>query len=257
MSLPSRPCSWLTSSRMRTSSSSRSCSRPLWLVCCTWVAMAKPSPMASSAAKALARVARGRAIRSSIPQRGGRSAHARNRCRRIEATLEKIRTPEDDDDAGRELGPHAELVTQEDDEGRDHDVGQERHDEDLVVEDPVQHGPHRTEHRVERGDDGDRQVGLQARAGRPGPTASPRTTPPTRPSRGITVMAPRWSGWGRCGCMRCGGRVRARGRTGGGRGRPGHRSAYADRQGGRSREGERVDVVNGNTDAVVVLRARA
>ena len=68
---------------------------------------------------------------------------------------------EDDDDAGGQLGADAELVAEEDDERRDHDVADERDHEDLVVEDAVEEGAQRAEDRVERGDDGDRQVGLQ------------------------------------------------------------------------------------------------
>jgi hypothetical protein len=40
-------------------------------------------------------------------------------------------------------------------------IGEERDDEDLVVEDAVEHGAHSPEHRIEGGDDRDRQVGQE------------------------------------------------------------------------------------------------
>src|SRR6266536_6149687 len=69
--------------------------------------------------------------------------------------------PEHDHDAGGQLGTHAELVAEEHDQPGDQDVGDERHDELLVVEDAVQLRPDPAEHRVQRGDHGDRQVRLE------------------------------------------------------------------------------------------------
>src|SRR5689334_13774530 len=68
---------------------------------------------------------------------------------------------EDDDDTGRQLRADSELVPEEDDERRHDDVGEEGDDEDLVVEDAVEHRPDSAEDRVEGGDDRDRQVGLE------------------------------------------------------------------------------------------------
>ena len=59
--------------------------------------------------------------------------------------------------------PDPQLVAEEHDQRGHDDVGQERHDEDLVVEDPVEHGAQAAEDGVERGHDGDRQVGLDHR----------------------------------------------------------------------------------------------
>src|SRR4029078_11461443 len=70
---------------------------------------------------------------------------------------------EDDDHPGRELSADAELVAEVDDGGRDHDVGEEGDDEDLVVEDPFQGGAEGAAHGVEGGDDGDREVGVESR----------------------------------------------------------------------------------------------
>src|SRR6478735_1790809 len=69
--------------------------------------------------------------------------------------------PEHDDDAGGELAADAELVAEVDDRRGDDDVAEEGDDEDLVVEDPVEVGAQAAEDGVERGDDGDRQVGLE------------------------------------------------------------------------------------------------
>jgi hypothetical protein len=68
---------------------------------------------------------------------------------------------EDDHHAGGELGAHPELVAEVDDHGRDQHVADERDHEDLVVEDPVEEGAERAEHRIERSHDRDRQVGLE------------------------------------------------------------------------------------------------
>lgn len=70
---------------------------------------------------------------------------------------------EDDDHAGGELRTDAQLVAQEDDQcGHDH-VREERDHEDLVHEDPVEHGPQATEDGVESGNHRDREVGLDHR----------------------------------------------------------------------------------------------
>ena len=78
------------------------------------------------------------------------------------ATLEKMRMPRTTIDAGRQLAADPELVAEVDDRGGDDDVADEGDDEDLVVEDAVEEGAQAAEDRVERGDHGDRQVGLQA-----------------------------------------------------------------------------------------------
>ena len=97
----------------------------------------------STAARAWARVARGPAGRHSRAhaERAGRrppvglvapgwlaggrlSAQAWKRCRRIAATLEKIRIAEHDDHAGRQLRADAELVAEVDDQRGHDDVGQ-------------------------------------------------------------------------------------------------------------------------------------
>src|ERR1700722_1319432 len=65
-----------------------------------------------------------------------------------------------DDDRGRQLRADAQLVTDVDDQRRDQHVEDERHHEDLRVEYPLQVCPQPTEHRVECGDDRDRQIGL-------------------------------------------------------------------------------------------------
>ena len=77
------------------------------------------------------------------------------------AALPKIRMPSTTTTAGGQLRADAELVAEEDDQRGDEHVGDERHDEDLRVEDAVQARPHPAEDRVERGDDGDREVRLQ------------------------------------------------------------------------------------------------
>src|SRR5215210_3729491 len=48
---------------------------------------------------------------------------------------------EDDDDAGRQLTTHAELVSEVDDQPGDEHVGDERDDEDPIVEYAVEVGP--------------------------------------------------------------------------------------------------------------------
>ena len=105
-SASSRASRWPTSSRIRTRSVSRSVDRPACWVCRTWVTTAKPSAGQQRRPGAWARVARGRPARRSRAHadRAGSSGaparrasldgrHARNRCRRMAATLEKIRTP--------------------------------------------------------------------------------------------------------------------------------------------------------------------
>src|SRR5215213_7706409 len=53
------------------------------------------------------------------------------------------------DDAGRQLRTHAQLVAEVDHERGDHDVRDERHDEDPVVETPFAQRTERTDDRVE------------------------------------------------------------------------------------------------------------
>src|SRR5215208_6143688 len=65
------------------------------------------------------------------------------------------------DDSRGELAADTQLVAQVDDGGRDHDVGEERDDEDLVVEDPLEVGTQRAENGVQGCHDGDRQVRVQ------------------------------------------------------------------------------------------------
>src|SRR3984957_18102890 len=65
-----------------------------------------------------------------------------------------------DDDRRRQLCPDAQLVADVDDQCRDQHVEDERHHEDLRVENPFQVCPQPAEHRVEGGDDRDRQIGL-------------------------------------------------------------------------------------------------
>ena len=74
---------------------------------------------------------------------------------RIQSTLRFI-TAE-----ARELRADSELITEEDDEGRHDDVGQERDDEDLVVEDPVENSANGAEDCVQGRDDSDREVRLK------------------------------------------------------------------------------------------------
>src|SRR6478735_6875419 len=69
---------------------------------------------------------------------------------------------EDDDHAGRQLASDAELVAEVDDRRRDHDVADERDDEDLVVEDALEIGAERPEDGVEGRHDRDREVGVEA-----------------------------------------------------------------------------------------------
>ena len=94
--------------------------------------------------------------------RGGRlHGQAWNRARRIAAALVKIRMPSTTTTRGGQLGADADLVAHVDDRGGDQHVGDERDDEDPVGEDALQVGPEGAEQRVHRGDDGDRQIGLQ------------------------------------------------------------------------------------------------
>ena len=88
-------------------------------------------------------------------------AHASNRWRRIEATLEKIRTPSTTTTPVDSCEPTPSWSPRKTMKRRDDDVRQERDDEDLVVEDAVEDRAHRAEHGVQSGDDGDGQVGLQ------------------------------------------------------------------------------------------------
>src|SRR4051812_4052000 len=53
--------------------------------------------------------------------------------------------PQHHDHAGRQLAADAQLVAQVDDGSGDHDVGEEGHDEHLVVEDPFEVGAERAE----------------------------------------------------------------------------------------------------------------
>ena len=149
--------------------------RPASWVDRTWTTTAKPSTAQSRAGSSVALAGARRAAPSAAAASwcgcgrrcaGGSAAgsvvaHARNRCRRIAAALEKMRMPEHDDDAGGQLRSDAELVAEVDDQRGDQDVGDERHHEDPVVEDAVEQRAQAAEDRVERGDDGDRQVGLQ------------------------------------------------------------------------------------------------
>src|SRR5690625_193799 len=70
------------------------------------------------------------------------------------------------DDTGRQLAADAELVAEVDDQAGDQHVRYERHDEDLVVEPAVEERAERAEHGIERGDDRNREVGLQSRRDR-------------------------------------------------------------------------------------------
>ena len=120
------------------------------------------------------RVARGRsAPRSRSRQPGARAAgvsagwgrrvgaHAWNRCRRMAAALEKMRMPSTTTTPVDSWAPTPSWSPRKTISAATSDVGDERHDEDLVVEDAVEQRAQAAEHRVERGDDGDRQVGLQ------------------------------------------------------------------------------------------------
>src|SRR4051812_9481229 len=66
--------------------------------------------------------------------------------------------PEHDDHSRGKLAADTQLVAEVDDRRRDHDVGEERDDEDLVVEDALEIGTQRAEHGVQGCHDGDRQV---------------------------------------------------------------------------------------------------
>jgi hypothetical protein len=68
---------------------------------------------------------------------------------------------EHDDNGCGKLAAHAHVVAEEDDQGGDHDIGDERHDEHALVEDPLEPGAQGAEDRVEGGDQRDGQVGLQ------------------------------------------------------------------------------------------------
>ena len=125
--------------------------------------------------------------------RASASGQAWKRCRPDRGDVGEDPDPEDDDDAGRELAADAELVAEEDDAGRDHHVADERDDEDLVVEDAVEVGAQAAEDGVEGGDDGDRQVGLEAeRVRRAGRSARARCRPAARvrrSRRGLLLLA--------------------------------------------------------------------
>ena len=97
----------------------------------------------------------------------------------------EVRTPSTTTTPVEELAADTELVTEEDDERRHDHVGEERHDEDLVVEDAVEDGPDAAEDRVEGGDDGDGEVGLQP-PGTAGWRSSPMMMPRESPMAGIT-----------------------------------------------------------------------
>ena len=78
------------------------------------------------------------------------------------ATLEKIRMPRTTTTPVESWAPTPSLSPRKTISAGDQHVADEGDDEDLVVEDAVEEGPEGAEDRVERGDDGDRQVGLQA-----------------------------------------------------------------------------------------------
>ena len=68
---------------------------------------------------------------------------------------------EDDDHTGRKLATDTELITEKDDERGNKNIGDERDDENLVVEDAVKDRANATEHRIERSDHGNGQIGLK------------------------------------------------------------------------------------------------
>ena len=90
-----------------------------------------------------------------------------------------MRMPSTDDRRGQ-LGANPELVADVHEQRRHQDVEDERDDEDLRVEDVLEIGLQTAEHRVEGGDDGDRQVGC---------TQSGTLTRKTRPSTMPAIRA--------------------------------------------------------------------
>src|SRR6478735_1170705 len=166
----------LTSSRIRTRSVCRSPSSPVSWVARTCTTTAKPSTAHRTAGSRWPRLTRGRNADASrvhafrcaeTSSKTGSSGAGRSWWPWgsdivVPSGLEQLAPDgggvgedadtEHDHDAGRQLGADAELVAQVDDEGSDGDVGDERHHEDLVVEDAVEQRPHAAEDGVERGD---------------------------------------------------------------------------------------------------------
>ncbi len=106
------------------------------------------------------------------------------------AALEKIRIPSTTTTAVDSCVPDAELVAEEDDEGRDDGVGQERDDEDAVVEDPVEQGAQRRR-TARRARPRPRSAGTAGGTAAPSAAAaSPPMTPTTSPSTAITTCPP-------------------------------------------------------------------
>lgn len=68
---------------------------------------------------------------------------------------------ENDDDTGRQLASDSQLVTEENDEGSNQHVRDERYDKHLVVEDAVQDRADAAEYGIKCGHDRDGQIGLQ------------------------------------------------------------------------------------------------
>ena len=132
------------------------------------------------------RAAAGRSDRRSARRLG----HARKTRRRIAAALVKIRMPSTTTTPVDSCPPTPSWSPRKTTSAGDEDVAHERHDEDPVVEDPVELGPDRAEHRVERGDDGDRQVGLQRRRARSARAPARARRPTTRARAGITSVPP-------------------------------------------------------------------
>ena len=102
---------------------------------------------------------------------GGRAAGRRGRAGRCRSCVEQVPADggdvgedphaEDDDHTGRELGADPELVAEEDDEGRDETLERNETTKTLSSKMPSRMARTRAEDGVERGDDGDGQVGLQ------------------------------------------------------------------------------------------------
>src|SRR4051794_13202222 len=140
---------------------------------CTWVTAAKPSTASSRATVICARdPGRRSAVSSRVRPSGVGSPGVGSGVRSgVVSGMEDVPPDrghvgedpdaEHHDHPGGELSADAELVTEVDDQRRDQHVRDERHHEDLVVEDPVEEGAQRTEDGVQGGHHRDREVRLE------------------------------------------------------------------------------------------------
>ena len=171
-------------------------------------ATAGTAPRAAAGGRPRRRVGRralGRRLRSA-PRSGSVRARASSQawktCRRICGDVGEDPDAEHDDDAGRQLAADAELVAEVDDRGGDHDVGDERDDEHLVVED-ARRGRRAARRRPRRARRPPRSAGRgRGRPGTSGVKISPSTTPTRSPSAAIMARCP--PGVRVCRCRRSG-----------------------------------------------------